>query len=267
MSISFCNFDFRNILIEEMPKFTFLILVFISTLQFGVAQNNDQILQEALSLAKAGDNQKAIEKFETLEAHGSADIYYNLGRLYQENNDVAKAALNYERALKLDNGHNQANNNLSIIREETDFDIIPVKEMFLIRWWKGFAGSMSANVWMILSFLAAIGLIAALYFWWVSDRTEVKKKAFVAALITPVLLGVLLALGNTSKKLATNTDFAIVMNADFDMHEGADERSPMIKDLEAGTKVEIVDQIDEWIKVVTADTESGWLKDNEVVRI
>ena len=250
-----------------MLRSLFLFIVFISALQFGVAQQNDQLLQEAMTIAKSGDNQKAIEKFEALESHGSADIYYNLGRLYQENNDVANAALYYERALKLDGGHNQASNNLSIIREETDFDIIPVEEMFLIRWWKALAGSMSANIWMILSFLAAIGLVAALYFWWIADRPELKKKAFFVTVITPVLLGIILALGNTSKLLSTNTDYAIIMNADYDMHEGADDRSPIIKDIEAGTKVEVVDQIDEWIKVVTADTESGWLKASEVVRI
>ena len=250
-----------------MLRFSFLFVVLISALQFGVAQSNDQILQEALTLTKAGNNLKAIEKFEALEDHGSADIYFNLGRLYQENNDVAKAALNYERAIRLDSGHDQAINNLSIIREETDFDIIPVEEMFLIRWWKGLAGSMSANIWMILSLLAAIGLIGALYFWWIADRPEFKKKAFLATLVTPVLLGIILALGNTSKSLATNTDYAIIMNADYDFHEGADDRSPTVKDIEAGTKVEIVDQIDEWIKVVAADTETGWLKETEVVRI
>ena len=57
------------------------------------------------------------------------------------------------------------------------------------------------------------------------------------------------------------------MNEDYDMHEGADDRSPIIKDIEVGTKVEIVDQIDEWIKVVTVDTESGWIKESEIVRI
>ena len=250
-----------------MARFSFLFIVFISALQFGTAQQNNQILQEAMTNAKSGDNQKAIEKFEALESHSSADIYYNIGRLYQENNDVANAALNYERALKIDGDHNQANNNLSIIREETDFDIIPVEEMFLIHWWNLLAGSMSANIWMILSLLAAIGLVAAVYFWWIADRSELKKKAFFATVITPVLLGILLAIGSTSKLLATNKDYAIIMNEDYDMHEGADDRSPIIKDIEVGTKVEILDQIDEWIKVVTVDTESGWIKESEIVRI
>lgn len=250
-----------------MSRFSFLIIVFISALQILAAQQNEQLVQEALSLIKAGDNEKAILKFEALDSHGSADIYFNLGKLYQDKTDIANAALNYERAIKLDSGHSQANNNLDIIREETDFDIIPVEEMFLIRWWKGLAGAMSANIWMILSLILGLGLIAALYYWWIADRPEIKKKAFIATLALPILLLIVLALGNSSKALATNTDYAIVMNADYDMHEGADDRSPIVKDIEAGTKVEIVDQIDEWIKVVTADTESGWLKENEIVRI
>jgi len=66
--------------------------------------------------------------------------------------------------------------------------------MFLIRWWKGLAGVMSANLWMVLSLITAIGLIAALYYWWISDRSELKKKAFMATAILPLLLGVVLAL-------------------------------------------------------------------------
>ncbi len=249
-----------------MSRFSFLFIVIVAVLQVGVAQQKE-ILQEALTLTKTGDNEKAIETFESLGEHGSADIYYNLGRLYQENNNIAKAALNYERALRLDSGHEQAYNNLSIIREETDFDIIPVEEMFLVRWWKGLAGLMSANLWMILSLIVAGGLIAALYYWWIADRPDWKKKAFFATLGLPIMLLVILALGNTSKTLSTSTEYAIVMKADYDMHEGADDRSPIVKDIEAGTKVKIVDQIDEWIKVVTADTEIGWLKESEVVRI
>ena len=247
-----------------MRKFLGFIVALFFVCQWSVAQDVDAIVNDADILTKAGKTQKAIEKFESLGKHGSADIYYNLGRLYQENNDIAQAALNYERAIKLDKGHASANNNLSIIREETDFDIIPVEEMFLIRWWKGLAGVMSANLWMVLSLITAIGLIAALYYWWISDRSELKKKAFMATAILPLLLGVVLALGSTSKSLATNNDYAIVMDADYDMHEGADERSPVVKDIEAGTKVEVVDQIDDWVKVVTADTESGWLKASEV---
>ena len=235
--------------------------------QLGMTQDVEAIIKDADILTKSGKTSKAIEKFESLGVHGAADIYYNLGRLYQENGNIAKAALNYERAIKIDKGHDQANNNLSIIREETDFDIIPVEEMFLIRWWKAIAGILSANLWMILSVIGAIGIITSLYFWWIANRPELKKKAFIATLVTPILLMMIMALGATSKTLSTNTDFAIIMDDDYDMHEGADDRSPITKDVEAGTKVKVVDQIDEWIKVVTADTESGWLKASEVETI
>lgn len=250
-----------------MRKFLFLFVAMILGFQSGNTQDVDAVIKDANIYTKSGKTTEAIQKFESLGEHGSADIYYNLGRLYQENANIAKAALNYERAIRIDNGHEQANNNLSIIREETDFDIIPVEEMFLIRWWKALAGLLSANLWMILSLIVALGIIASLYYWWIADKPELKKKAFMSTVISPILLLIILALGATSKTLAINTDFAIIMDADYDMHEGADDRSPVVKDVEAGTKVEVVDQIDDWIKVVTADTESGWLKASEVETI
>ncbi len=247
-----------------MRNILFLTIIFVFSFQLGMTQDVDAVINDANIFTKSGKIDKAIEKFESLGDHGSADIYYNLGRLYQENGNIAKAALNYERAIKVEYGHHEANNNLSIIREETDFDIIPVEEMFLIRWWKAIARLMSANLWMIISFITALAMIGSLYYWWIANRPELKKKAFVATIISPVLLLIVMALGNTSKSLATNSNFAVIMNGEYDMHEGADDRSPIIKDVEAGTKVQVVDSIDEWIKVVTADTEAGWLKSTEV---
>jgi len=55
-------------------RFSFLFIVLISALQLGTAQQNNQILQEAMTNAKSGDNQKAIEKFEALESHSSREI-------------------------------------------------------------------------------------------------------------------------------------------------------------------------------------------------
>lgn len=250
-----------------MRKFSFLFVVIVFGFQLGISQEADAILKDANILFKSGKTLKAIEKFESLGEHSSSDIYYNLGRIYQENGNIAKAALNYERALKIDKRHNEANNNLSIIREETDFDIIPVEEMFLIRWWKALAGILSANLWMFISLIMAVLIVVSLYYWWIANVPGLKKRAFLASIVSPILLLIIIALGATSKALSTNSDFAIIMDADFDMHEGADERSPIVKNVEAGTKVKIVDQIDDWVKVVTADTESGWLKKSEVETI
>lgn len=234
---------------------------------FGQDVSVNEILNNATTKTEEGNISKAIQLYESIENHGSTDVYYNLGHLYHDNSDFANAALYYEKALKLDAGHQNSINNLSLIREITDVDIIPIEEMFLIRWWKGIAGIFSSDIWMILSLIMALLVILSVYYWWISDRLDLKKKAFVLSIVMPCILGIVLALGSTEKHRETRNDFAIIMNDKFDMHEGADERSPMSKDLFAGTKIVILDQINDWIKVQTADTETGWMKMNEVERI
>lgn len=243
---------------------TILLTIFIS---LSAVLMYAQDANDVSTLINAGKVDEAISKYEALPAHESADIYYNLGQLYHQKNNIAKAALNYERALKIKANHQQASNNLSLIREETDLDIIPVEEMFLIRWWKNIAGMLSANVWAMLSILAAAFLIFMLYCWWMPQGYMSKKRAFIGTVATPLVLLLCLALGRTAQQLQYNQDYAIVMQNDYDMHEGADDRSPISKDIMEGTKVNVLDQIGEWLKVTTADTDTGWLKASEVERI
>ena len=49
----------------------------------------------------------------------SADIYYNLGNSYYKMNNIAKAVLNYERALLLNPGNNDIRFNLELARSKT----------------------------------------------------------------------------------------------------------------------------------------------------
>lgn len=59
---------------------------------------------------------KAIELYEqTLREQGvSSDLYYNLGNAYYKHNEFAKAILNYERALLLNPGNEDARFNLEM---------------------------------------------------------------------------------------------------------------------------------------------------------
>ena len=86
-----------------MKKLSILLAVFlISTVQMAFAATKadaDQAYQE-------NKFAEAITAYESiLETEGeSADIYYNLGNCYYKTKNIAKAVLNYERALLLNPG-------------------------------------------------------------------------------------------------------------------------------------------------------------------
>lgn len=232
-----------------------------------LSQSPSEIISTAQQYEQAGDIDQAIGTYLQLNDHRSADIYYNIGRLYHEKGQNAMAVLYYERALKTHPHHSASEHNLTILREEVEIDIIPVPEMFLIRWWKAIAALCSPGVWLVLTIMVALLWCVAMYLWWFSKEEQRKKMAFIASIGLPLLLMIMYALGSSAQHERVRSDYAIILDDDYDMHEGADKRSPVVKDINAGTKVQILDRIDDWIKVTTADTESGWIKADEAESI
>lgn len=63
------------------------------------------------------DYTTAIQIYESLLKNGeSADVYYNLGNSYYKIGEIAKAVLNYERALLMKPGNSDIRANLEVAR-------------------------------------------------------------------------------------------------------------------------------------------------------
>ena len=66
------------------------------------------------------DYATAIQIYESLLKNGeSADVYYNLGNSYYKAGEIAKAVLNYERALLMKPGNSDIRANLEVARAKT----------------------------------------------------------------------------------------------------------------------------------------------------
>ena len=77
----------------------------------------------------------AIQIYEALLGKGeAADVYYNLGNSYYKAGDIAKAILNYERALLLQPGNSDIRANLEIARSKTIDKVEAVPEIFFVSW-------------------------------------------------------------------------------------------------------------------------------------
>lgn len=81
-----------------MKRLSIIIAFLIGLFQFASASVTKAEADKDYQENKFAD---AIEKYEAILASEgeSADIYYNLGNSYYKNKNIAKAVLNYERAL------------------------------------------------------------------------------------------------------------------------------------------------------------------------
>ena len=94
----------------------------------------------------------AIELYEqTLREQGvSSDLYYNLGNAYYKHNEFAKAILNYERALLLNPGNEDARFNLEMANTHIVDKIDPVGKFFLSVWIDSLRNFLSSNTWAVI---------------------------------------------------------------------------------------------------------------------
>ena len=94
------------------------------------------------------DYASAIQLYETLLKDGeAAEVYYNLGNSYYKSENIARAILNYERALLLQPSNADIRANLEIARAKTIDKVIPVAEIFFISWTKSLINCLNVDAW------------------------------------------------------------------------------------------------------------------------
>ena len=133
------------------------------------AQENSVTKAEGDSAYVKNDYASAIQIYEALLKEGeAAEVYYNLGNSYYKAGDIAKAILNYERALLIQPGNADIRANLEIARAKTIDKVIPVPEVFFVSWTKSLINCLSVDAWAKVGVVCFFLLLASLYFFFFS---------------------------------------------------------------------------------------------------
>lgn len=203
----------------------------------------------------------AIEVYENILKRGeAAELYYNLGNCYYKTDDIAKAILNYERALLLQPGNNDIRANLEVAYSKTIDKVEPVPEIFFISWIKSLINSMSVDAWAACGIVSFILFIVSLYLFVFSKQIVVKKMGFF-------LGGILLIASISSnlfasyqKKRLVERDFAIVMIPSITVRSTPSDSGTSLFVLHEGRKVTIKDNsMKEWKEIRLEDGKVGWV--------
>lgn len=221
--------------------------------------------QESLTRANEAyaqeDYIKAIELYEqTAREHGvSSDLYYNLGNAYYKHNEFAKAILNYERALLLNPGNEDARFNLDMANTHIVDKIDPVGRFFLSVWIDSMRSYLSSNTWAVIGIIAFFLFIGGCYLYLFTRSVRLKKIGFFGGIV--VLLVAIMAncfaWGLNEKKEIRNE--AIVFDATVSVKSSPAESGTDLFVLHEGTKVVVLSKVGEWSEVKISDGNRGWL--------
>lgn len=212
--------------------------------------------------------EKAADIYEQIIAKGhlSFELHYNLGNTYFRLNNIPKAILHYERALKIEPNHADAKYNLELANQRTIDQISNISTFVLVRWWKSWQGLLSSNLWSIFTILASFLGFASLSLWQLSKRQALRKRNFIIG-VTCSSIALVFGFTAAAKFQTENSDNAILFAKEYPLKSGADDSSPDILLLHEGTKVEILDKIGLWSKVCLPNGEQGWLPSDSLVKI
>jgi len=214
---------------------------------------------------KNGAYAKAIENYTKVlnQELASPELYYNLGNAYFKNQELGKAILYFEKAYKAKPSDNNIKQNLNLAREEIDSPVLEIPEFFLLRYWKTLAGIFPTILWNLLQLVFALLFLFGIYNWRMGATEESKLKGFSKAAIGLVLIVLTFFAGRTAYKQSTSQDTAIVIGV-TKLMSAPDTRSEEKENLSEGVKIKILDQIDDWYKVLLMNKEHGWVVKSQV---
>lgn len=190
----------------------------------------------------------------------SADIYYNLGNSYYKLKNIAKAVLNYERALLLNPGDSDTRSNLELARSKTVDKITPPSEMFFMTWTQSLINTMSENAWArtgILTFILTIIMLALYIF---GKRILWKKIGFISAICFFVICVLANVFASEQKAELLNHENAIIMAPSVTVKSTPNQSGTDLFILHEGRKVMIKDNtMKEWKEIKLEDGNVGWV--------
>ncbi|WP_299156770.1 tetratricopeptide repeat protein [uncultured Tenacibaculum sp.] len=247
-----------------MKKIIVILLFFTTNLVS--AQTVNELFTNANTLYKEGKHQEAIELYNQIESTGkvSSELYFNLGNAYYKLNQVAPSIYNYEKALLLDPLNEDAQNNLIIAKRLTLDRIEELPKSIFQKINNNFLQKFSYNTWAIfvvlLSFLASF-LFLMFYFSYTPNK---KRFFFTTSTISFILLITVLTITFTQYNQSKNNIEAIVFNYEIEIKNAPTDDSDVIFTLHEGTKVKVLDTVDEWKKIKLIDGKIGWVKSDAI---
>lgn len=247
-----------------MMKKLFLLLVCLVTAVS--PQNTNTLFSEANILYKNGEYQKAIDLYEQIATSKeiSSELFYNLANSYYKLNKVGPSIYNYEKALQLDPLNEDAQNNLVFAKRLALDRIEELPKSTLQKFNINYLSKLSYNQWAIITVLFSfIGALLFLLYYF--TQTPVKKRLFfTTSTISFILLIISLAITYHQYNKVMNTVEAIVYVPEISVKNEPTKNAEEAFIIHEGTKVIVLDEVDDWKKIRLADGKIGWLKGGDI---
>ena len=251
-------------------RFSFY-LIFALTIFSGLlfAQNIDEQMHKAGALYRNGEFDKAIKIYEDLRSEGyeGASLYFNLANSYYRIGKLGYATLNYERALKDSPSDEDVKHNLAFASLSTIDRIQPLPTFFLFEWWESLLASLSVNGWTYIAFFFYILLMIMIVVYFFAKTIFQQKVILFLGLGILVIFLIAISLLIVKINREETVISGVVVEQSITVKTSPDPQSTDAFVIHEGLKVNLEDQLEEWVKIRLADGKVGWIENDSVVKI
>lgn len=231
------------------------ILLFLT--QVVAAQSFDK----GNALYRKGDYKGAVKEYEGILAkkQESAEVYFNLGNAYYKLNQVAPAVFNYEKALLLNPGSRDIEVNLAFAQKMVLDDIKAVPKAGVLNALYNVAGNYQYNTWAWVAVVFSVGVLLLFAGYYFAGSTLLKRIFFVAMFVAAlgIVLSVIAAGFVKSYQNAENPAIIFAEVVSVKAEPATDATDAFV--LHAGTKVNVVETLENWKKIQLPDDSVGWI--------
>ncbi|WP_405610728.1 tetratricopeptide repeat protein [Polaribacter sp. Asnod1-A03] len=246
-----------------MKKLLFLLFIIAGTV---TAQNADSLFDSANNLYKNEKFEEAINEYKKIEALevASSELYYNLGNAYYKLNKVGPSIYYYEKALNLNPLNEDVKNNLVFAKRLALDNIEELPKTVLQKFDANYLQKLSYNQWAVV--VIGFSILGSLFFllFYLTHGSVKKRFYFTTSIISFILLISSLFITYQQYNSYTKNKEAIIFAEETEVRNAPTFNSEKVFTLHEGTKVIVLDAVDDWKKIKLIDGKIGWMIGNEL---
>ena len=242
-------------MISKSTKFIFILFTFLSYSQ------NSELFDQGNDFYNQGRYFEAIEKYNLILKNGSHsdELYYNLGNSYYKLNDIANSIFYYEKALILSPNDGKILNNLSFANNMLIDKIDSLPKNQISSFFNSLINLFNYSTWQYIYLFFEYVAVIFLVLYFISKKPNNKKMYFITALSLSLFFVFTLIAANISENNYLNYNPAIIFDKEVDLRSEPNLRSEEISTLHEGTKLNIIESVNDWSLVELKNGNKGWL--------
>lgn len=238
-----------------------LVLFMLLTGMLAQAQEPDSLFSAANKFYQQENYEKALEYYQQIEKQQleSAELYFNMANIYYKTNQVAPSVYYYEKALQLSPNDQDIRFNLEFANAMVLDNIEPLPKSLGQKFIELIVLRFTYETWAKISVSLAF-VFAILFLLYHFSYSTVKKRIyFVTSILTVILVTTFLFFTFRNKHYVDNNISAIIFSSQADVKSAPTGSSDVYFELHEGTKVLVLETLDNWKKIKIADGKMGWI--------